>query len=356
MSPLRPLAVVMVADPTPLTLTNLSRLATWCDLLLTEGTTTTRGEERAPLRAGWRELLGLEPPRLRVLTTDLGGRNTWERQGTQRNSAIAVVAQEPPDRHVLFLDADELLDADAVQELMAERDAAHADGVPDPVRLGLVPLYGAVDRVAQRIHCCWKADWPDLRATPPEKPYVFGGGSLAYAGAVEARAPSHIRFRSPMVSRSRVFGWHITMAESGERVAWKLANMRHVWEERVLRGGHLDTMLGAGVHHAGWWVADYREPEPWLVELAAAADLRVAGPPAPASHLRALRAWAEARLDPMVPEAFVTTGDAYVAGRAWDAVDFLGALDTWLLGRAVEHSGHVPGDDAGPDAHGEVDP
>ena len=45
----RPLAVVMVADPTPLTLTNLRQLSRWCDLLLTEGTETISGQPRRPL-------------------------------------------------------------------------------------------------------------------------------------------------------------------------------------------------------------------------------------------------------------------------------------------------------------------
>lgn len=345
---MRPLAVVMVADATPLTLTNLRRLSEWCDLLLTEGTTTTRGEPREPLRAGWRQLLGLEPPRLRVLTTDLGGRTTWQRQATQRNSAIAVVAQEPGDRPVLYLDADELVDADPVLGLIADR-AADAEAA----RLGFVPLYGAVDRVAQRIHCCWKPEWPDLRANDPASTYVFGGGALSFARDVETRTPSQIRFTSKLVSRTRTFGWHITMAEPGERVAWKLANMRHVWHPRVLDARHLDTMLGAGVHHAGWWIAAPRDPEPWLVDLAGEAGLRVAGPMAPLAHLRALRAWAEARLDPALPDDVVDALDAYAATRPTDADDLFTALDAWLADRPVEHSGHLDDGASGPDAHGD---
>jgi hypothetical protein len=337
---MRPLAVVMVADPTPLTVANLRTLSTWCDLLLTEGTRTNQGVAREPLRSGWRQLLGLEPPQLRVLTTDLGGTTRPRRQATQRNSAMAVLGQEPDERWVLILDADELLDRDCVE-------AEIARGPEDPARLGLVPLYGAVDRVAARIHCCWNSDWPDLRKTGPDRPYVLAGPSLATAAMMRGALPSRVRFRSRPTRSERPFGLHVTMCDPIAQVAWKLANMRHVWDPRVLGEQHLDTMLAAGVHHAGWWIAAYREPEPWLLDLAGSSGLRVAGPPAPDPHRRALRAWAEARLDPLVPDEFVRAGDAYVAGRPHDALDFLGALDEWLLSRPVMHCGHL--DDA--DAH-----
>jgi hypothetical protein len=39
----RPLAAVMVADPSPITLANLTRLSAWCDRVLVEGTTHTDG-------------------------------------------------------------------------------------------------------------------------------------------------------------------------------------------------------------------------------------------------------------------------------------------------------------------------
>lgn len=347
MSDLRPLAVVMVADATPLTLANLRALSSWCDLILTEGTTTTSGEPREPLRRGWRDLLDLEPPRLRVFTTDLAGVNTWQRQAVQRNGAQPMIAFEPDDRPVLLVDADEFLDADAVLDLIAQ-------GFERPVRLGLVPLYGAVDRVAKRIHCCWKSDWPDLRVMPRKQPYVFGGGSLASAGDMRKVAPSAIRFRSPLVDRTRTYGVHVTLAESAERVAWKLRNMRHVWDPRVYQVHHLETMLNAGVHHAGWWVTNYHSPEPWLLALAAEADLRVAGPSRPEPELRALRAWAEARLDPRVPDSVVRAVDAYVASRPADADDFLPMLDTWLLSRPIQHSGHAP-EDVGVADHGDGD-
>jgi hypothetical protein len=356
----RPLAVVMVADPTPLTLANLRRLSTWCDLLLTEGTSTTSGTPREPLRAGWRELLGLQPPELRVMTTDLGGTTSWRRQATQRNSAMAVIFQEPDDRWVLMVDADEFLDpaavADAITSISAAAtDTGSGDGDepvhPDPVRLGLVPLYGAVDRAARQIHCCWKADWPDLRASAPRQPYLFAGASLATAGAMKRQAPTRTRFASRLIGRDRTYGVHVTMAEPADQVAWKLTNMRHVWQPRILEPQHLETMLSAGVHHAGWWVAEEHHPEPWLVDLAAEANLRVAGPPAPDEHLRALRAWAEVRLDPLVPDALVQAGDDYVATRPHDARDFLIGLDEWLLTRPVAHSGHVG--TGGPSAHGD---
>jgi hypothetical protein len=337
MSLLRPLAVVMVADPTPLTLANLAALAKWCDLLLTEGTTTTSGEKREPLRQAWRQLLGLEPPGLRVFTTELAGANTWRRQAIQRNGALPVLFNEPDERPILLLDADEFLDAEAVLALIES-------GLESPVRLGLVPLYGAVDRVAPRIHCCWKAEWTDLRQAQPKREYIFAGGSLATAGMMRNTSPTAIRFRSPLVGRERTYGMHVTMAEPVDQVAWKLRNMRHIWDPRVYDQQHLATMLTAGVHHAGWWLTNYRKPEPWLLELATQAGLRVAGTPSPPLHLRALRAWAEARLDPSVPAMLVAAGDAYVATRAADADDFLLKLNDWLMSRPIEFTGHAPED------------
>lgn len=326
----------MVADPTPTTLTNLLVLAQWCDLVLTEGTTTTRGEPRSPLRAAWRDLLGLEPPRLRVVTTELAGESSWRRQAVQRDSALPVVAFEPADRWVLMLDSDEFLSRDDVTALIQDEPPA------DPARLGLVPLYGAVDRIARSIHCCWKDDLSRLRDPMYRRSpaYVFAGPSLARAGAMRDISPSSVRFQSRLVSQTKTFGLHATMVESADRVAWKLANMRHDWVPRVLDERHLETMLGAGVHHAGWWIAEYREPEPWLRQLATDADMRLLGKPLPPNHLRALRAWAQARLDPLVPEMLVSAGDVYAAVRAPDAVDFLPALDEWQRQRPTEYWGH----------------
>jgi len=330
----RPLAVVMVADPTPLTLTNLRQLSRWCDLLLTEGTETISGQPRRPLRSGWRDLLGLTKPRLRVITTDLAGEEMWQRERIQRDSCLPVLAFEDPERFVLMLDADEFLDAELVQERLAE-------GLEEPARLGLVPLYGGVDRRARSIHCCWNESLAGLRDPDARtrRPYVVAAPSVATAGQMKGRSPSGVRFRSPLIDKERTFGIHVTMTGTGEQTEWKLRNMREVWDERVMMAAHLELMLSAGVHHAGWWIATYREPEPWLLQLARDCDLRVCGPMLPGEHLRALRAWAEARLDPLVPAALVAAGDAYAAGGRVDAQDFLPGLDEWLLSREVEHTG-----------------
>lgn len=330
----RPLAVVMVADPTPLTLTNLRRLSGWCDLLLTEGTQTISGQPRDPLRGEWRERLGLSKPELRVVTTDLAGEEMWQRERIQRDSCLPVLAFEDPGRFVLMIDADELLDAELVQARLAE-------GVEEPARLGLVPLYGGVDRRARSIHCCWNEALTRLRdpATALKRPYLVAAPSVATVDQMSARSPSGVRFRSPIIDKQQSFGVHVTMTGSGEQTEWKLRNMREVWDERVMSAAHLELMLSAGVHHAGWWIATYREPEPWLLALAEECGLRSCGPMLPQEHLRALRAWAEARLDPLVPESLVAAGDAYAAARAVDASDFLPALDEWLLTREVEHTG-----------------
>lgn len=329
--------MVMVADPLPLTLANLRALSQWADILLTEGTTTTSGKPRTPLREAWREMLGLKPPELRVLTTDLAGPNSWLRQRVQRNSAAAVVGMLPADRPVLMVDADELLNPDEVLSVIEE-------GITEPVRLGLVPLYGAVDRTAPAIHCCWRADQTDLRGGPPKRPYVIAAPSLATAGMMQGRAPSQIRFQSKLISWDRTFGVHATLTDPVAQVQWKLANMRHVWDPRVLAERHLETVLGAGVHHAGWWIADYREPEPWLAELARNAGLRLAGPKLPDDHLRALRAWSQIRVDPRVPQVLVDAGDAYMAQRPSQADDFFPALHEFLVTRPLEYTGHAPGD------------
>ena len=327
----------MVADPTPLTLANLQRLSTWADLVLTEGTTTIGGQPREPLREGWRDRLGLQRPELRIITTDLAGEEMWRRERIQRDSAIPLLIGEPADRPVLMVDADEFLEPDAVLSAAAEpRD--------EPVRLGLVPLYAGIDRVARSIHCCWREAYAPLRDPEfrPKRDYIVAAPSLATAGQMRGRSPSQVRFGSSIIDREQVFGTHITMTESAERIAVKLANMREEWVPRVLEVEHLRTMLGAGVHHAGWWIAQHRQPEPWLRELAAEAGLRECGELAPSEHLRALRAWAQARLDPLVPDELVAAGDAYVAGRATDAQDFLGPLDEWLMSQPVTHTGRRP--------------
>ena len=302
----RPLVVVMVADATPMVLTNLRQLATWADIVLTEADATTSGEPRGPLREGWRELLGLERPELSIVTTQLAGEDKWQRQRVQRDSVVPLLVRQPPDRAVLMLDADEFLDASAVLDVIAG-----LDDWSEPRRLGLVPLFGAVDRVARSIHCCWREPLAGLRT----------------------------------------FGVHVTMTEaSPSRIVRKLVNTRHTWDDRALDERNLNTMLSAGVHHAGWWIADYREPEQWLVELAAENDLRVAGALLPEDHLLALRAWAEARLDPRVPDGVVAAVDVYVATRPIDADDFLLPLSEYLMERAPACIGQPRQDPAACDA------
>jgi hypothetical protein len=336
----RPLAVVMVADPNAVTMGNLRRLAGWCDLVLTEATSSTDGSPRAPLRDGWRELLDLERPQLRVVTTQLGGQTKHLRQRVQRDSASPLLGMEPDDRPVLLVDADEFLEPGPVL-------AAIAEGVTEPKRLGLTPLYGAIDRIPPSIHCCWQKSRPDQRdpGWTPKRPYLFAGGSLSLAQHTRDQSPSAVRFTSPKMSPTMSFGSHVTMVEPTDRIAWKLANMRHHWDPRVMREQHLGTMLSAGVHHAGWWIADYREPEPWLLDLAHSAGLRIAGPRLPNEHLRALRAWSEARLDPAIPDIIVEATDAYVARRPIDATDFLPGLDDWLRQRPTVFNGHVTTDE-----------
>ena len=344
----RPLGVVMVADATPMVLTNLRQLATWADIVLTEADATTSGEPRGPLREGWRELLGLERPELSIVTTQLAGEDKWQRQRVQRDSVVPLLVRQPPDRAVLMLDADEFLDASAVLDVIAG-----LDDWSEPRRLGLVPLFGAVDRVARSIHCCWREPLAGLRdpGTATAQPYIFASASVARAEMMVGRSPSGVRFGSKLLDRKRTFGVHVTMTEaSPSRIVRKLVNTRHTWADRALDERNLNTMPSAGVHHAGWWIADYREPEQWLVELAAENDLRVAGALLPEDHLLALRAWAEARLDPRVPDGVVAAVDVYVATRPIDADDFLLPLSEYLMERAPACIGQPRQDPAACDA------
>lgn len=326
----RPLAAVMVADPTPLTLANLRRLSSWCDLLLAEASCTFQGQPRTALRGAWRDLLGLESPQLRIFTTQLPAGSNAQRQRTQRNGVLPALLREPADRPVLLADADELLDGEMVRERIAA-------GIEAPVRLGLVPLYGAIDRVAPEIHCCWKPEWAALRQAPPSRPYLFVGPVLATVAQLREQPASTLRYSTPLRDREHAYGVHVTMAEPIPRVIQKLNTSRHTWVSRIRDPGHLETMLSAGVHHAGWWVAAYREPEGWLLELAKGTDLRVAGPAHTRSHLAALRAWSEARLDPELPDDLVSKLDSYVANRKPGIEDFLTPLDAWLCTRVPQN-------------------
>lgn len=331
---MRPLAAVMVGDPTPLTQANLGRLATWCDLLLIEGDRTFQGEPRIPLRAGWRNLLNLEPPQLRVLTIEFPPSSAPMARFLQRSGVLPMLSNEPSDRPVLLLDSDEILDRKRVESRIAT-------GIKRPIALPLVPLYGAIDREAISLHCCWKPPRSTLRFQPPPRRYAFAGPSLATVGMVLAASPPDLRQKAPVESGDHTYGLHLTMADPVERVLRKLRSNWHRWDPRIINARHLETMLSAGIHHAGWWVASYREPEPWLRQLAQDCELRIAGPSLPPSHLRALRAWAEARLDPALPERLVHCGDTYVAMRPVEAEDDLNSLDTLQCQRPMRHWGHV---------------
>ncbi|MEB3354464.1 MAG: hypothetical protein VKM34_09565, partial [Cyanobacteriota bacterium] len=294
----RPLATVMVGEPTPLAVANLKRLASWCDLILTEATMTFQGQPRSPLRGGWRELLGLGPEQLRVYTMDPPPASGAWLQDLQRNGVLPALVREPPDRAVLLMDADELLDPGAVQALLAE-------GIGEPCRLGLVPLYGAIDREALSSHCCWKPELAVLRHAPPQRPYLFPGPVLGTVAMLRENSPGQLRRRAAYVDREHRFGVHVTLAGPIDEVIRKLRSSRHVWDERILDPVHLNTMLSAGVHHAGWWIAAHRSPEPWLVELGQQCNLRIAGASLAPEQLESLRAWAQARLDPDLTDSRV---------------------------------------------------
>lgn len=333
MAVLRPLAAVMVGDPTPLALANLRRLATWCDLLLTEATITFQGQARTPLRGGWRDLIGLPPDQLRVFTMDPPQASGAWVQDMQRNGVLPALLRQPPERAVLLMDADELLDATAVLGLIAA-------GFHAPCRLGLVPLYGAIDREALSSHCCWKPELSQLRQAPPKRPYLFHGPVLATVGMLRERSASELRRTAPFVDRTRSFGVHATLAGPIEEVIRKLRSSRHVWVPRILEPPHLNTMLSAGVHHAGWWVATYRQPEPWLLDLAQTCDLRISGPSLPETHLCGLRGWAEARLNPNIPDELVKIMDLYLSKPLKREDKFLSSLHKSIRKKPVTHWGH----------------
>lgn len=323
----------MVADPTPLTLANLQRLAGWCDLLLAEASCTFQGQPRTPLRGSWRDLLGLEAPQLRIFTTELPACSNVERQRIQRNGVLPALLREPAERPVLLVDSDELLEEEAVRERIAA-------GLEAPVRLGLVPLYGAIDRVAPQIHCCWRPEWAALRQGPPAEPYLFVGPVLATVAQLREQPASRLRYSTPLLDNERAFGVHATMAEPIGRVIEKLNSVRHTWVPRIHSPVHLNTMLSAGVHHAGWWIATYREPENWLRDLARNCNLREAGVPRPQEILRSLRAWSEVRLNPSLAEDLVRFVDNHMADRPDCDGEFLLPLDSWLCQRSVLHWGH----------------
>lgn len=297
----------MVGEPTPLAVANLKRLASWCDLILSEATVTFQGQPRTPLRGGgWKELLDLGPDQLRVYTMDPPPASGAWVQDMQRNGVLPALLRQPLDRPVLLMDADELLDPAAVLALLAE-------GIGEPCRLGLVPLYGAIDREALSSHCCWKPELAVLRHEPPKRRYLFPGPVLATVAMLRERSPSLLRRRAAYVDRERSFGVHVTLAGPIDEVIRKLRSSRHVWDERILDPVHLKTMLSAGVHHAGWWIAAYRSPEDWVLKLARASNLRSAGQRLTFNELQKLREWAEARLDPELAEDKVRSQDESLA-------------------------------------------
>jgi len=231
------------------------------------------------------------------------GSNQRQHEIMQRNAALPVLHFERKDRTVLFIDSDELLVGESVIFAIGKIKAPS-------VRLGLVPLYGSVDRVARSIHCCWRDSHAALRdfGVRENSDFVVPGPVITQVGEALDKSPSGLRFRSPLYKHESSFGHHVTMAEDAQTVIRKLDNT-HQWDERVKSVEHLTTMLNAGVHHAGWWVSSYREPEPWLVELAQASGLRVAGAPLPDQHLFRLRAWSQARLDPSLTDEEVRAAD-----------------------------------------------
>ena len=333
----RPLALVLASGPSPVGLKLVQRLSRWCDVVLLEGTSYFSGVPRKPLRDGWHAVTGIGRPGLRVITTDLGGGSPDDRQRIQRDCALPLLAQEPLDRAILLLDGDESLECAPTLGVLGD--------LGGPGRLGLVPVYGAIDRVAPGIHCCAQEQSDFLRdpSRHRARPYLFPGPLAARVRDFRGtrRSLHDMRFQVCRVNGDVPVGHHLTMLETADDLCLKLDGMRHLWLPRVKQPSHLEAMLSAGVHHAGWWIAGYREPEPWLGELARVASLRVAGPMKSMAHLRALRAWAEARLDPSLPGDLVAKLDAYVQARPPDRTDFLNDLDLGQLSRPMRWHGHL---------------
>lgn len=324
----RPLAAVMVTEPDPITVHGLRTLAAWCDVVVQEGTRTFAGEAREPLRQDWHDLTGIPAPQLRVVTAHLRAGAKWRTQAVQRNSLIPVLLRESVDRPVLLCDSDELLDPDSAPEALAAAIATRQG----PVRLPLVSLWGGVDRVAPAIHCCAHASDPALR-DPEVSAQAAGdvpGPVLTQVADLLMRQPDEVRRTSPAAAVPAL-GWHLTMTAQAEQEARKLAATAHQWYEVVRDPRHLDTMLSAGVHPAGWWIASYRSPEPWLSDLAARARRRTCGPVPHPRRLRGLRAWAQARLDPGLDPDLVRAGDQHLSRERSCCADLLRELDVLQL-------------------------
>lgn len=333
----RPIVAVMVSDASPAALAQIRRSSQWADVIVLEGLATLDGTPREPLRDGWRDVTGLGRDQLRVVTTQLGEGTRRRRERIQRDSLIGALRRESADRLVVLADDDEFIDPMALELVVAES--------PLPFRVRMETRYGAIDRVAPAGYCCLHRSPESARRYSPRafEPATVAGPLVARTDQLLGSSPGQMRRKvAKSTSRTRA-ALHVTFTQSSEAVAEKMALGAHRWSPRTMWPRHLDTVLAAGVHHAGWWIASAADVPDWLGELAATSALRRAGPTANPNTLRAIRAWAQDRLEPTTTDAEVRRLDELVTNADAGTLAHFLARDEEQQKDRERPSGYAPG-------------
>ena len=291
--------------------------------VIAEAGQTYQGEAKPCTFAAHRERFAWARGKIRHVKLDRLGdprRTPRQRAAIQRDAIHLALHDAEPDDVVLLLDVDEVPSRSLLQRL-------RAGGLDRPRRLQMTRHYERLDAVAPGSPCC-PAHGDDVTAVRRRaRPGAWDGLDDRWRGqsgvAVRAREITasggslfSLRFGHIDAAPMRDAGRHFSSVDPSARLERKLGRVFHdEWAgDRAMRPDHLYRCRAHGVHHRGWWYSEHPDgPLPDDLRRLAdrlhdAAD-RGAFPPF--WRRRLVRAWAELRLTPSLPDAVVALVDRY---------------------------------------------
>ena len=240
------------------------------------------------------------------------------RAAVQRNALVMALHDASKDDVILILDADEIPSRRILAQLRTQ-------GLAEPHRLAMTRHYQYLNLVAPASTCCIDRSQPFEFAADRLQPHGWEPGHtwsgrsgialpLSYLHAEKGRSPFQWRFGGDIKKVLPNAGRHLTAVDPSAHLVRKMGRVFHTeWAtERGVYPPHLFRCEQHGVHHRGWWYAEFvpgNLPED-LASLATAYPATLRSENLPAMWRRhCVRTWAWVRQNQRLTDAQVKNID-----------------------------------------------